>query len=263
MKHGFSFQGKDAKWSDIEEFYHHDSSKLVRLAPKLTQKHIVLPPFAALRVCLATQVISHSVAAGMSAMAVWGSLSSEASHTAEFLEMFDQLFNCFNSRTTASPAKMRHAMSNSSGHKDFLVSTKSWIKDLQCHGSWTVYITTYQLLLQSGISMLCMKILMLVIHIVFFYDLVNFLFAGTRRPACLRGWEQTINALLQLWEHLDQKQEGIQFLLTAQLNQDCLENLFSVIRLKGAARDNPDASQFRGAIRQVGNFFYMFSSEVG
>ena len=36
-----------------------------------------------------------------------------------------------------------------------------------------------------------------------------------------------------------------------QLNQDIVENLFSIIRSKGGARDNPDAAQFRSALRQV------------
>ena len=34
-------------------------------------------------------------------------------------------------------------------------------------------------------------------------------------------------------------------------NQDCLENLFCIIRAKGAQRDNPDSAQFRAAFRQV------------
>ena len=34
------------------------------MAPKLTERHIYLPPFTNMRVKLATQVFSHSVAAG-------------------------------------------------------------------------------------------------------------------------------------------------------------------------------------------------------
>ena len=43
---------------------------------------------------------------------------------------------------------------------------------------------------------------------------------------------------------------GLEYLLPNRLNQDCVENLFSVIRHKGAQRDNPDAGQFRAASRQ-------------
>jgi hypothetical protein len=48
------------------------------------------------------------------------------------------------------------------------------------------------------------------------------------------------------------------FLLTNRLIQDCVENLFSVIRAKGAQRDNPDAGQFRLALRQVKYKFVCF-----
>ncbi|GFO46696.1 THAP domain-containing protein 9 [Plakobranchus ocellatus] len=43
----------------------------------------------------------------------------------------------------------------------------------------------------------------------------------------------------------------MKFLLTSRLNQDCVENLFSVIRGKGGHRDNPDVGQFTSALQQV------------
>ena len=60
----------------------------------------------------------------------------------------------------------------------------------------------------------------------------------------------SINSLQAIWDELHQKHD-IKFLFTRQLNQDCVENLFSVIRSKGAARDNPDSQQFRAALKQV------------
>ena len=59
-----------------------------------------------------------------------------------------------------------------------------------------------------------------------------------------------MNCLLQLWSTLH-NDSGFKFLLTSRLNQDCVENLFSVIRAKGAGCDNPDARQFRAAFSQV------------
>ena len=70
-KHGFEVNGNDISWTHISEFYEMDSSKPVRLAPRLTKIHIDLPPFSPLRVYLAAQVISHSVAAGITAMVEW------------------------------------------------------------------------------------------------------------------------------------------------------------------------------------------------
>ncbi|KAL8612492.1 hypothetical protein ACOMHN_053746 [Nucella lapillus] len=43
----------------------------------------------------------------------------------------------------------------------------------------------------------------------------------------------------------------VKFFLTSQLNQDCVENLFSVIRMKGQHSDNPDPKQFRHYVQQT------------
>ena len=69
--HGFEVEGQDVLWSYVEEFFNRDSENHIRLAPRLTQKHISLPPFTPMRVYLATQVLSHSVAAGISCMVQW------------------------------------------------------------------------------------------------------------------------------------------------------------------------------------------------
>jgi hypothetical protein len=73
---------------------------------------------------------------------------------------------------------------------------------------------------------------------------------GTRQLPCLIGWKLSIQALMMIWDVLH-TQYKLSYLLTNRLNQDCVENLFSVIRAKGGQRDNPDCSQFRAAFRQV------------
>ncbi|GFN89953.1 transposable element p transposase [Plakobranchus ocellatus] len=62
-KSGLKCGTSEVSWKYVEAFYAHDCKLPIRMAPKLTDKHIKLPPFAALRVKLATQVMSHSVAA--------------------------------------------------------------------------------------------------------------------------------------------------------------------------------------------------------
>ena len=66
---------------------------------------------------------------------------------------------------------------------------------------------------------------------------------------CIFGWKLCTQALLGLWEYL--KGENFQFTLTSRLNQDCIENLFSIIRGKGGHRDNPDPQQFKDAFKYV------------
>jgi len=66
---------------------------------------------------------------------------------------------------------------------------------------------------------------------------------------CIHGLKLSISALLHIWENVS-TYHNLKFLMTSRLNQDCLENLFSVIRQAGGCRDNPNAEQFGQALRQ-------------
>ena len=55
---------KIVSWQHIVDFYNIDKMQMIQMAPKLKERHIELPPFSAMRVNLAAQVLSHSVAAG-------------------------------------------------------------------------------------------------------------------------------------------------------------------------------------------------------
>jgi hypothetical protein len=205
-RHGFSWKENDVKWQYVVDFYEYDKSNKIRLAPKLTDAHIDLPPFTPMRVNLAAQVLSHTVAAGVFTLCQLGKLPKEAGTTADFLEQMDQLFNALNSKSIHSKQKFGHALSTSSGHLEFLQTALCFLDDLKLSTQTTIY--------------------------------------------CMRGWKITINALLGLWGELSENHE-FKFLLTNRLNQDCAENLFSIIRGKGGKRDNPDAREFRAAYRQV------------
>lgn len=204
-KTGFTLDGKAFKWEHVEQFYSFDSSLPIRMAPKVSEKHINLPPFTAMRVKLATQVLSHSVAAGISTMCALGKLEEEAQHTAEFIEDMDCLFNVFNSQSLSDAHELQRAIKPNSRHIDFLSKCSEWLSRLKPTGKD--------------------KIL-----------------------PCVLGWQMSIACLTQLWEEL-QTEYGVDFLITNRLNQDCLENFFSIMRGKGGHRDNPDAMQFRSAYR--------------
>ena len=59
----------------------------------------------------------------------------------------------------------------------------------------------------------------------------------------------SISSLIAIWKDL--QHVGFKYLLTNQLNQDCLEHLFSIIRGHGGFRDDPDAQHFRVAFSHV------------
>lgn len=206
-KTGFKIHNHKVSWKFIVEYYKFvKKSPGVRANTKLTDKHLELPPFSPMNVRLAAQVLSHSVASGISWMVQGGNLPQLAEHTAEFVERIDRLFNCFNSRHEWDSAPMRGAILTESGHMAFLEECSSWLSTVTA---------------QSG-----------------------------RRLPCLDGWKHNINSLIGLWNDL-KCEHGFTQLLTSRLNQDCLENLFSVIRGKGGQRTNPDSQQFRTAFRQV------------
>ena len=206
-KSGYVVGSKKVLWQHIEDFYIGDSQLPIRMAPKLTRKHIDLPMFATLRVKLAAQVLSHSVAAGLMTRCSLGSMPAEAAETAHFVEQFDKLFNVFNSSDTKSSQQLRYAISDGSKHFAFLESCLKWLESVSSA-------------------------------------------KNKKTLPCFQGWKMAIKALVMLWEDLHVNY-GFSYLLTNRLNQDCVENLFSVIRGKGGQRDNPDACQFRLALRQV------------
>lgn len=202
---GFSIGEEEISWQHIETFYKFDRMNAIRMAPKLTHRHIYVPPFAALRVKFAAQVLSHTVAAGLSTLHQLKVLPESAIETAKFVENFDQLFNSFNSSSWTSNQKMRHAFTDTSEHKTFLRDMLKWLRTINSN---------------SG-----------------------------RKLPCVEGWMMAINSLLSLRQVLHQE-HGLNYLFTQRLNQDCLENLFSVMRgSKGGNRVNPNAKEFREALR--------------
>jgi hypothetical protein len=61
------------------------------------------------------------------------------------------------------------------------------------------------------------------------------------------GWLNNIEGIKLIW-HICNK-IGFKFLRTRMLNQDPLENLFSIIRQYGAANVNPTCFQFISALK--------------
>ncbi len=86
MKYSFWFGQHVATWKDIEAVYERDSALPIGMAPKLTENHIHLNNFKKIKVKLATQVISHTVAASLCTYVSVGALPSSAMGTAKKLK---------------------------------------------------------------------------------------------------------------------------------------------------------------------------------
>lgn len=201
-----------ASWKDIEQFYKEDTKEdnKYRSAPKLTDDHIYPDGRDKMRVKLAAQIFSHTVAAGLSVSVRGGLLQSQASGTAEFVGCMNNLFDSMNSKERKSPKPLACAASARTNHEKFWRDMCEWVQ------SW-------KFLNRDGTD-------------------------SSAKPS-QRGLIITLKAVLGVFEFF--KSEGIPFLLTNRLNQDCLENTFSSVRRRGGFRDNPDCREFRATIRYV------------
>ena len=74
QKHDISADGKRARWEHVRALYEADSTRSMRAAPKLKKAHVFTPPLKKMKVNLATQVMSRSVAAAMHLYASFGKL---------------------------------------------------------------------------------------------------------------------------------------------------------------------------------------------
>ena len=120
MKYSFHFGSYTAGWKDIESLYKKDKSLPIRAAPKLTEKRIHPNNFCKMKVKLATQVFSHTVAVSICTYVSVGALPSSAMGTAELLLKFDSLFDCVNSSSLHSAKKFKCALNDKSPHIGFL-----------------------------------------------------------------------------------------------------------------------------------------------
>lgn len=136
-------------------------------------------------------------------------LPPEAEQTAAFLLEVNNIFDSMNSRTQFNVNSRRCAISDS--RNDHLQMPMKTIKDgINWVKSW---------------------------------KMKNF----DKRPPSFVGMEHTMTATILLWEDL--QKEGVAYLLTARINQDVLENEFSIARLRCGYNRNPTARLFRQNLR--------------
>ena len=86
----------------IAQLYYQDIDNGLKLLPKLTYEHINLSSYSIMRVNLAAQVLSSSVAKVLRAFG-----SPEAAATSKLCEMVDNFFDCLNVRSLAESEKKR------------------------------------------------------------------------------------------------------------------------------------------------------------
>ncbi|KAL0161347.1 hypothetical protein M9458_045072, partial [Cirrhinus mrigala] len=138
-RHGFVLDGNEITWDILEDLYAYDSHQEIRLCCRLTKKHVHLPPFASMRVRLATQVLSHSVAVGIKTLTDIKGLTGQHQQNylaaARFCENFNGLFDCFNSKQLKDSHKLKCAISDASAHFPFFDKCLEWLPRLKLVGA--------------------------------------------------------------------------------------------------------------------------------
>lgn len=163
-KHNIEFNNNlTAKWEYITKFFDLDQQQKYRQAPRLTKKHVMVTGLGNMSVKLATQTLSHSVAAGICVYSSIGGLPKDAAFTADFVGEMNSLFDSLNSKTIYSSTEYGGAVTSKSKHVEF------WKEKLNFVKSW---------------------------HI------VNERTGKKLVPPCQKGWILTINSVIQIWEHI-------------------------------------------------------------
>ncbi|XP_054276526.1 uncharacterized protein LOC128995529 [Macrosteles quadrilineatus] len=198
-----------ADWDHVQKLYNIDSGATKSRATKLTEKHIRPNSFEKMSVKLATQVFSLSVSAAMSTAVETGELPSSALDTAYLLKRLNNRFDVMNSTNKFHPNPYKCAISAST-NSHLRKPLDTLVDDI----NWV-----------KSLNMLHEK----------------------KRPPCLHSLEHTLVATRMLWADLEE--DGAKYLLTGRLNQDPIENEFSVARQKCGFERNPSIRLFRQNLR--------------
>lgn len=129
----FHFDGKKTSWKFVEQFYNEDKKQFYRCAPKLTYAHIHPTGFEKMKVKLAVQVLSRTVASGMYTYRSLGVLPDESLPTIDVIARFDKLFDILNSCEINHPNKYKSAFQGLNYQLDFLNEMWVFLKNLKIY----------------------------------------------------------------------------------------------------------------------------------
>lgn len=218
----FCFNGKQTSWTYIESFYNQDKQKFYRCAPKLTNAHIYPSNFDKMKVRLAVQVLSNTVASAMHTYMSLGALPLEAIGTIEVLEKFNKLFDLVNSSYIRNENKFKKVYEGADYQVSYLNEMETFLENLKIFN-------------KKGDDV-------------------------SSRSRTKRCWRITIKGIKQLWQNL--ALADFKYLQTRRVNSDCLENFFGSIRQQGGNSINPTPIQFERAYRKLFCQNYLHSNQM-
>ena len=202
-------------WEHISKLYYADLEHGLHLLPKLTLDHVKLTSFSKMKVNLAAQTLSNSVAVALRHHYPEG----DAEETAKFCEMINKFFDCLNVRSTTEHSRKRNpSLAPYTAVDDqrfewlqntFLKYLEEWYKATQTRpGTFTPDDRAKMFISQQTYS----------------------------------GIKVSVNSIIEVAKFLIS--EGLEFVLSEKFCQDPLEEYFGHQRARGRYSDNPDLQRF-------------------
>ena len=206
--------GRYLLFKHIADVFYSNQEFALHTLPKLSLDHIVLTPYSKMKVKLATQVLSRTVAITLEERG-----DEEVLGTSQFCRMMNDFFDCTNVKSLTEHDRKRNHFNKPYSSQDD--ERFSWLKDvfLQYLESWRQSTMTREGNYSS--------------------DDKGKIFLSL----------QTYNGLkISIYSHIEAIQfllaEGFQYVLSERFMQDVLEDYFGHQRAKGGRSDNPTAQQF-------------------
>ena len=216
MGNFYNAQGETISWAYIEKLCKLQDDQGFSIANKLTTVHTNWQKHK-MRVKLAAQTLSSSVADALEFLKddMMAEDFKNCGATVQFIRNIDRLFDLLNSR---------HPMMK--GFKSPI--SKSNLSTVQ---NQVRKVCEYLLSLKASDSQLL---------------------AENRRKSFILGFVSAAKSIIAIAEDLLTRESNqLKYLLTYKFSQDHIELLFSCIRSRGGFNNNPNALQFKTALRQI------------
>lgn len=210
-RHDINYGSGTASWRHIEQLFELENNmhSELRLVPKLKSIHLNLPVGKNMKVSIAAQTCSYSVARAIRTYVHFEKMPYSALATAKFCEEINNLFDVLNSSSTSAKGyKQAATVENWSSIRTFLLSMRSWIAQ---------------------------------------WKFVKDNRVKTTMPFT-QAWQISISGIIGIVDHLFENEE-FKFVSIRRFSQDHLENLFSVIRGHNGPNDHPEFHHFKSAVR--------------
>lgn len=206
--------GKYLLFRHIANLFYSDQEFALHSLPKLTLDHIMLTSYSKMKVKLATQVLSKSVA-----IALEESGNEEVLGTAMFCQMMNDFFDCTNVRSTTEHSRKRnHFIKPYTSCDD---ERFSWLKNV-----FLKYLEDWREITLTRPGE----------------------YSSDDRGKMFLSLQTYEGLRISVYSHVEAIQfllkEGFQYVLTERFMQDVVEDYFGHQRARGGRSDNPTAQQF-------------------